>query len=138
MPLSDWAVQVLVPILIAILGSGWVGDWLKAAREKKSGKVSTNTILEAVQNLKSDLDGLRAELDDNKAVQARVRILRFNDELLTGIKHSKDAFDQAILDCRFYKNYVHNHEDFVNGVADMAIEHIENRYRQCEKERSFL
>lgn len=128
---SDIILGYLVTIVVAILGSSWVGDALKAHREKKKGIVSTNQILDAIKSL-------RAEFDEEKAIQARVRIVKFNDEILTEQKHSKESFDQALSDIDTYDRYCAANPNFVNSKTKLSSENIRNTYRKCESEHTFL
>lgn len=121
----------IVTVVVAVLGSSWVGDWLKARREKKSGMVTTNQILDAVKSL-------RADFDEEKAVQARVRIVKFNDEILTGQRHSKESFDQVLSDIDTYDKFCATHPNFVNSKTKLSSENIKNTYRECEAKHTFL
>ena len=121
----------IVTVVVAILGSSWVGDWLKARRERKSGMVTTNQILDAVKSL-------RADFDEEKAIQARVRIVKFNDEILTDQRHSKESFDQALSDIDTYDRYCSSHPQFVNSKTKLSSENIRRTYQECESKHSFL
>lgn len=74
----------------------------------------------------------------DKAEIARARIVRFNDELLNGIHHSRSMFDMILIDCSKYNNYCDSHPGFRNGVAVEAINHIRSCYRKCEQDKDFL
>lgn len=128
---SEQIVGYIVTVVVAILGSSWVGDWLKARRERKSGMVTTNQILEAVKSL-------RADFDEEKAVQARVRIVKFNDEILTDQRHSKESFDQVLSDIDTYDRYCAEHPNFVNSKTKLSSENIRRTYQECESKHSFL
>ena len=128
---SEQIVGYLVTVVAAILGSSWVGDWLKARRERKSGMVTTNQILDAVKSL-------RADFDEEKAIQARVRIVKFNDEILTDQRHSKESFDQVLSDIDTYDRYCSEHPQFVNSKTKLSSENIRRTYQECESKHSFL
>lgn len=128
---SEQILGYIVTIVVAILGSSWVGDWLKARRERKSGMVTTNQILDAVKSL-------RADFDEEKAVQARVRIVKFNDEILTDQRHSKESFDQVLSDIDTYDRYCSEHPQFVNSKTKLSSENIRRTYQECESKHSFL
>lgn len=126
-----FAVQFLLPLLICVLGSGWFADWLKDRREKKEGRATTDQIIEAIGNLK-------AEIDQERAVTARVRIIRFNDEILSNQRHSKESFDQCLSDIDTYESYCHEHPNFKNNKTVMSTENIKRCYRDCEQQHDFL
>lgn len=128
---SEQIVGYLVTVVVAIFGSSWVGDWLKARRERKSGMVTTNQILDAVKSL-------RADFDEEKAIQARVRIVKFNDEILTDQRHSKESFDQVLSDIDTYDRYCSEHPQFVNSKTKLSSENIRRTYQECESKHSFL
>lgn len=128
---SEQIVGYIVTVIVAILGSSWVGDGLRAWREKRSGKVTTNEIMDAVKSLREDFD-------EQKAIAARVRIVKFNDELLTDRKHSKESYDQCLSDIDTYELYCATHPKFVNNKTKLSSEHIRNTYRECEKNHTFL
>lgn len=128
---SEVILGYIVTVVVAVLGSSWVGDWLKARREKKSGMVTTNQILDAVKSL-------RADFDEEKAIQARVRIVKFNDEILTDQRHSKESFDQVLSDIDTYDRYCSEHPQFVNSKTKLSSENIRNTYRSCEDRHTFL
>lgn len=121
----------IVTVVVAILGSSWVGDELKARREKKKGIVTTNQIMDAVV-------ALRADFDKEIAVAARARIVRFNDELLTDVRHSKESFDQVLSDIDTYDKYCKGHPDFQNHKTVLSSENITRSYQRCTEEHSFL
>lgn len=128
---SEIIIGYLVTVIVAVLGSSWVGDVLKERRERKKGIVSTNEILEAIKSL-------RADFDEEKAVTARSRIVRFNDEILSDQRHSKESFDQVLSDIDTYDKYCKANPHFQNHKTVLSSENIVNTYRKCEQERSFL
>ena len=128
---SEIIIGYIVTVIVAVLGSSWVGDELKARREKRKGVVTTNQILDAVKALKRDFDR-------EKAVSARVRIVKFNDELLTNVQHSKESFDQVLSDIDTYDAYCKGNPDFQNHKTVLSSENIIHAYRKCTEEHSFL
>lgn len=66
------------------------------------------------------------------------RILHFNDELLHGIKHSKEHFDQTLSDITEYDSYCAKHPDFKNQITIHATKNILQTYDKCTAEASFL
>lgn len=69
-----------------------------------------------ITELREEIQKIKADMDQNKAVECRVRILRFGDELRQGnIKHSKESFDQVLDDIANYDKYCSENKDFANG-----------------------
>lgn len=95
-------------------------------------------IIKKVDNLAYDFQALKATCDRREAEQCRSRICRFGDEILHGVQHSKEHFDQILLDCTDYETYCDEHPHFSNNVAVQTIELIKRTYRACMEDKTFL
>ena len=84
------------------------------------------------------LERLRNENGEDKATTCRYRILRFDDEIRHGTRHSKEHFDQILEDITEYERYCNDHPDYKNNKAVLAIENIKRVYQLCTNEGSFL
>lgn len=131
-----WAVTVFLPIILAVLGSSWVGDVIKAHREKKAGKVTTNQIMDAIT-------GLQKDVERDRAITARVRIIRFNDELIMNRAeyrplHSKESYDQTLSDIDAYEKYCMEHPEFKNNKTVMSVANIKKSYQERLDKHDFL
>ena len=73
-----------------------------------------------------------------EALAARRRILRFNDELLQKVRHSKEMFDDILKDITDYDNYCRTHPDFVNQKAVFAEQNVGKAYKKCMEDNDFL
>lgn len=91
-----------------------------------------------LKEIKDDLKEIRSEADQRNAVSARTRILRFNDELLNDINHSKDYFDQILSDVDTYEKYCNDNPDFKNNMTVFAVENIKKCYQNCMTKHKFL
>ncbi len=126
-------------ILAALASSGLFSliQYLIKRHDDKKGK--TAELEKKIDSISKDLDDLRSEIKKGDALQARRRILRFNDELLSKVMHSREAFDDILEDIDIYTAYCTAHiKDFANHKAGLAMEHIKDVYRKCEQEASFL
>lgn len=114
-----------------------VGKWIV---DKVSGEVmqEIKTVRADVEKMQEELEDVSEEVDKSNARQSRVRILRFDDELLRKDKHTKDHFRQIIEDIDVYEDYCNRHPGFRNGVAIHAIAHIKTVYDDLEKNGGFL
>ena len=95
-------------------------------------------IIEKVDELSKELTEHISQSEERSALEARRRILRFNDELLNHVMHSKEYFDEILSDIDIYERYCREHPNFPNNKTVMSIEHIKECYKKCEKEDSFL
>lgn len=139
--------------ILTIIQNGWVG-WLALVMTliqiapikinpwtfllKLIGKAMNGEIIKQMENLREEFVKLKSEIDEDKANACRTRILRFNDELMHDVHHSKEHFDQTLIDITTYENYCETHKGYKNNIAAMAIERIKNTYEQCVKDGSFL
>ena len=112
--------------------------------QRKDSRADKNDkVLDAIDRLDGKINDLEKSIaivdqksDRRNAVVTRVRILRFEDELQEGKKHSKDSWDQVISDCDSYDLYCHGdgtdehpgHPDFKNGQTEATVKHIRHLY----------
>lgn len=77
--------------------------------------------------------------DDERYIkQCRTRILRFNDEVIRGMDHTKEHFDDVLDDITEYTKYCDTHKEYKNEKAVQAIANVKRVYQKCEEENSFL
>ena len=88
--------------------------------------------------LTNKMDKLDAKEDRHNAEARRVRILRFADEMLQDHKHSKDSWDQVIVDCKEYSKYTSKDKDFENGQTEATVAFIQEQYHERLKKNDFL
>lgn len=86
----------------------------------------------------AEVELMRREFEEERTSLARIRILRFSDEVRHGVRHSKESFDQVNLDIDTYRRYCASHPDYKNNRAVMAIANIESVYAKCLRENDFL
>lgn len=110
-----------------------IGKWINEDVVKK-----LDTQRKEIDSVKADLVQIQKELNESRATSSRYRILRFDDELLHDVKHTKEHFDQILLDIDVYEDFCIKHPDFKNNLAVMAIRHIKLTYEKCSNEQSFL
>lgn len=97
------------------------------------------------KELKADLDDIRANLsehtrmdDERYAKQCRLRILRFNDEILQDRRHTKEHYDEILDDVTEYERYCETHPGYRNSRAVMAISNVEAKYQEHQAAKDFL
>lgn len=76
----------------------------------------------------------------DRAEEARYRILRFCDELRNHkeILHTKEHFDQILSDIDEYEDFCRNHPSYPNNRALHAIATVKNVYQNCSDKGTFL
>lgn len=102
------------------------------------GRAINGEVLEKVNNLSADVKALKDEDAEQWASLSRSHILRFGDELLHGVPHSKEHFDQILLDISKYEDYCDEHPNYKNNIANATIKQIKNTYQKCLEENKFL
>ena len=105
---------------------------------KKIGRAINGEVLQKVDKLENEVTNMRTALDEQSARDARSAILRFGDELLHDVKHSKESFDDILDQITRYEEYCRTHPDFKNKRTEKTSEHIQKTYDKCMDERSFL
>ena len=74
---------------------------------------------------------------EEKVRDARKRILDFNDEIVRGLYHSKEHFDEILEDIDMYNTYCQTHENYENSKAVLAIQNIKYNYSEKSKDGTF-
>lgn len=122
-------------VLLTLISSGFFTvllQWILGKIDAKKGMRKT------LEDIKTGMEKEHNERERDSIMNCRSRVLRFNDELLRGDRHSKSMFDTILIDCTQYERYCTKHDDFQNGVATESIANIRRCYRQCEKDGDFL
>ncbi len=91
-----------------------------------------------MQHLQDQLEFVRKEAEEQAAINARARILRFGDEILHGEKQTKDHFDQTLRDIDTYTDYCREHPEFPNHITELTAKRIEEVYLERLATNDFL
>lgn len=102
------------------------------------GKSINGEVISKVDRLSVDVHSLRNECEEREANACRTLILRFNDEILHNVKHTKEHFDQILIDIDTYEEYCQSHPNYKNNIACLAIDRIRKAYQKCCEEGTFL
>lgn len=109
-----------------------------SALAKAIGRAVNADVLQELKSVKDDLsDHIRMD-DERNADEHRARILRFNNELLRDIPHTKEEFIDVLADIDFYERYCRDHENYKNNRAVHAIANISRVYDDRLREHDFL
>lgn len=122
--------KIIIPLLVAVVGSNALFGFAQFIVQ------FLVTRADMKQNFGKKLEDLNEKIDENQAVNARVHILRFADELRFGnMSHSLDYYKQTLIDAQYYERYVMAHPSFSNGITELSVEFIKDKYRE-ELERN--
>lgn len=102
------------------------------------GNKLNGDVIKEVGELKEKVQAVRDRQEEGEAKSARVRILRFGDELYLGQKHSKEHFDNILADIKTYNDYCRSHPNFENERTKLTEEQIKSTYQLCIREHLFL
>lgn len=147
--MSETGIEILKIVLSAVGGGGltFVALLLKRKWEKDDRKdeimeelKKTNQKIDSLQkSVMAELEKDRKENEEYRAKQSRARILQFNDELYRGVLHTKESFDDVIVEgIDMYEDYCKSHPSFPNFKAEAAIDNIKTVYKKRLKENDFL
>lgn len=113
-----------------------INPW--SAIAKAVGKAINSDVLKELESVKKDLaDHVKAN-EARNADEHRARILRFNNELLRDISHTKEEFIDILADIDFYERYCREHKDYKNNRAVHAIANISRSYDERLRRHDFL
>ena len=109
-----------------------INPW--SAIAKVVGRAINAEVLTELKQTREKLDEhIRAD-DERNADMHRARILRFNNELIREIPHTKEDFINVLADIDDYEDYCREHPEYKNNRALHAIANIGKAYdKRLEK-----
>lgn len=121
-----------------ILGGSFLAfiEFLINRHDKRTDKL--NAILEKIIALEKKVDDLDRKDDEQNAISARIRILRFADDLMEGRERSKESYDQCLEDIDTYEKYCSFHHGFQNGKTVATIAYIRSVYAKRLERHDFI
>lgn len=141
---------LIITVIAAVLGSSGLFaliQFLINRHDKKHDKFEElknsidsmkNSMVERDEKFSKSIDSLMDKITHDIVVQSRIRILRANDELRQGSKHSYEYFRQLHQDITEYEQYCRNHPEFKNNEAVNSIEYINRVYQESLDTNNFL
>ena len=103
------------------------------SRKDKSKEIE-NSLKEMKEDNKKQFSELNNKIDFNAAVLARTHILRFNDEIMNGMKHSREYWRQQLDDCDTYEEFCRENPDFKNSYTEIADKNIKSTFEKLMNE----
>lgn len=94
-------------------------------------------LIAKVDNLEKKTEALEEKIDMNEIDRIRWEILSFAGSCRKGQKHTKDEFEHIISLHEKYNNILEEH-DMQNGLVTIEYEYIEDIYRRCLEQNSFV
>lgn len=120
-----------------------VNPWSRLA--KWLGKAINADVIKELETVKATQEETRERLESHintnekrEADNCRARILRFNNELIREIPHTKEEFVEVLKDIDDYERYCREHKDYANGRAVHAIANIGRTYDQRLEKHDFI
>lgn len=138
--LQDWMIggggAVVLLLTLVQIAPLKINPW--SALAKAIGRAINADVLNEVETVKKGLaDHIRLD-DERNADRHRARILRFNNELLRDIPHTKEEFIDILEDIDHYERYCKEHPEYKNNRAVHAINNIGRVYDERLSQHDFL
>ena len=131
--------ELVITVIVAVIGSNALWGFIQFLMERKDKKDDcSKKIMDMIEKLDKKIDKIDKEAQEREAITARVRILKFMDELLEGRKHTKDSYDQVMTDITNYNKYCSTNPDFKNNQTEATIEYINKDYQKRLEKHDFL
>ncbi len=143
-------VGTVITVFVSVVGGGALLAFIQFLITRGDAKMEKkNEVLEAIKSLEAKIDTQKKDTDDRfnalehrmaeeRTTNARIRILGFSDEIMHGVLHSEESFNQTLQDITMYEKYCEKHPDYKNARAKVAIANIQAIYEKCVREGSFL
>lgn len=114
--------------LARMLGRAFNGEVIRMLSEVKTAQKSTSDRLN--EHIRMD--------DERNADEHRAKILRFNNELIRDLPHTKEEFVDILADIDRYERYCTQHPEYKNNRAVHAIANIGRVYDERLQKHDFL
>ena len=120
-----------------------INPW--SAIAKAIGRAINGEVIGMLSEVKSKQESTSDRLnehirldDERNADEHRARILRFNNELIRDIPHTKEEFVDILADIDSYEQYCTKHPEYKNNRAVHAIANIGRVYDERLQKHDFL
>lgn len=134
---------VIVLLSIVEISPIKINPWSRLA--KWLGRAINSDVIKELETVKTTQAETRKRLESHistnekrEADNCRARILRFNNELIREIPHTKEEFVEVLKDIDDYERYCRENKDYSNGRAVHAIANIGRVYDERLEKHDFL
>lgn len=124
--------DILIAIICAVFASSGLWGLIQFLINRK------DSIGEKIDKLTEMVKEVSERVDASSATNARTRVLRFDDELINGVHHSREYFQQTLEEIDTYETYCQKHPEFKNNACVLAIEHIRRVYSHLQDSNGFV
>jgi hypothetical protein len=124
--------DILIAIICAVFASSGLWGLIQFLINRK------DSIGEKIDKLTEMVKEVSDRVDSSSATNARTRVLRFDDELINGVHHSREYFKQTLEEIDTYETYCQKHPEFKNNACVLAIEHIRRVYSHLQDNNGFV
>lgn len=133
---STAAAAVVVIMTLVQIAPIKIDPWTWIGRAV--GRVINGETLQALRDLRREVDELKRQQEIDRINEARRRILTFHRELVKGEKHSESEFDDIHDDMTVYNTYCNTHPDYPNDRTAAAQKNINRCYEKCLSDKDFI
>ena len=124
--------EIIIAIICAVFTSSGLWGLIQFLINRK------DSIGEKIDKLTAMVKEVSDRVDSSSATNARTRVLRFDDELINGVHHSREYFQQTLEEIDTYETYCQKHPEFKNNACVLAIEHIRRVYSHLQDSNGFV
>ena len=124
--------DIIITIIGAVFASSGLWGLIQFLINRK------DSIGEKIDKLTEMVKEVSDRVDSSSATNARTRVLRFDDELINGVHHSREYFQQTLEEIDTYETYCQKHPEFKNNACVLAIEHIRRVYSHLQDSNGFI
>lgn len=98
---------------------------------------SQKALMDRVEVLSDKIEAVAESVEETRAIAARVRILRFADEIIGKQAHSRESYVQIFTDIDTYDKFCRCHLDFKNHNTVSATRLINDAYDERSRKNDF-
>lgn len=122
---------------IEINPQSWIADQL--------GNALNAGVMKEIKDIKAELEETKKKLDahieegeERKANNYRSSVLHFNNELVRGLGHTEEDYDEILRVIWKYNEYCKTHPKYKNNKMPHAIKNVERMYDKMLQTNGFL
>lgn len=120
-----------------------INPWSQVATQL--GNALNAGVMKEMKDIKTEQEETRKKLDahieegeERKANNYRSQVLRFNNELVRGLGHTEEDYDEILEVIWKYNEYCKTHPKYKNNKMPHAIKNVERMYDEMLRTNGFL